>query len=165
MTSACNHSCYCPVFLTQSPQSPLMWGLSFWARTYLHSGGLQRCVLVVNLCKLEMSEPKYRYQSPPPLPPRPRTEGVDATQVYWFWACWSNTAKPVNTSYLTEVLNRKRIKDGTGDRYQSNPGLHASIPVLKSSHHTAESSSSSSPLYPCISSHYLSLTPAGGKWR
>lgn len=117
MTSACNHSCYCPVFLTQSPQSPLMWGLSFWARTYLHSGGLQLCVLVVNLCKLEMSEPKYRYQRPPP----PRSEGVDATQVYWFWACWSNTAKPVNTSYLTEVLNRKRIKDGTGDRYQSNP--------------------------------------------
>lgn len=162
MTSACNHSCYCQVhiFLTQIPQSPLMWGLSFWARTYLHSGGLQLCVLVVNLCKLVMSEPKYRYQSPPP----PRSEGVDATQVYWFWACWSNTAKPVNTSYLTEVLNRKRIKDGTGDRYQSNPGLHASIPVLKSSHHTAESSSSS-PLYPCISSHYLSLTPAGGKWR
>lgn len=157
MTSACNHSCYCPVFLTQSPQSPLMWGLSFWARTYLHSGGLQLCVLVVNLYKLEMSEPNTGIKAPP------RSEGVDATQVYWFWACWSNTAKPVNTSYLTEVLNRKRIKDGTGDRYQSNPGLHASIPVLKSSHHTAESSSS--PLYPCISSHYLSLTPAGGKWR
>lgn len=78
--------------------------------------------------------------------------------------------RPVRDRYpvdrgMTEFDNKQNPQwavSGTCNRYQSNPSLHTSSPVLKSALHihsrVSASSSSSSPPDLCLPAHFISFT-------